>query len=123
MGESSKVPAVAAVANAVFNAIGRRMKDLPITSGQDHRSTGMKAFTNANPRDLAQALRSDRAGAGRAASTRAIAGGGSDLLGMIKERIVSPDVLVQSAGDQRDSTRSWRLRGGLRIGGLMTLDT
>ena len=31
MGESSKVPAVAAVANAVFNAIGHRMKDLPIT--------------------------------------------------------------------------------------------
>ena len=32
MGESSKVPAPAAVANAVFNAIGIRMKDLPITS-------------------------------------------------------------------------------------------
>ena len=31
MGESSKVPAPAAVANAVFNAIGIRMKDLPIT--------------------------------------------------------------------------------------------
>src|SRR4030095_11835194 len=31
IGESSKVPAVAAVANAVYNAIGRRMKDLPIT--------------------------------------------------------------------------------------------
>jgi len=31
MGESSKVPAVAAVANAVFNATGRRMKNLPIT--------------------------------------------------------------------------------------------
>src|SRR5439155_11720619 len=31
MGEASKVPAVAAVANAVFNATGRRMKDLPIT--------------------------------------------------------------------------------------------
>ena len=31
MGESSKVPAVAAVGNAIFNAIGRRMKDLPIT--------------------------------------------------------------------------------------------
>src|SRR5205085_279388 len=31
IGESSKVPAVAAVANAIFNAIGRRMKDLPIT--------------------------------------------------------------------------------------------
>ncbi len=31
MGESSKVPAPAAVANAVANAIGIRMKDLPIT--------------------------------------------------------------------------------------------
>ena len=31
MGESSKVPAPAAVANAVFNAIGHRMKDLPMT--------------------------------------------------------------------------------------------
>ena len=31
MGESSKVPAVAAVGNAVFNAIGQRMKNLPIT--------------------------------------------------------------------------------------------
>jgi putative selenate reductase molybdopterin-binding subunit len=31
MGESSKVPAVAAVANAVFNATGCRMRDLPIT--------------------------------------------------------------------------------------------
>jgi xanthine dehydrogenase YagR molybdenum-binding subunit len=31
MGESSKVPAVAAVGNAIFNALGHRMKDLPIT--------------------------------------------------------------------------------------------
>jgi xanthine dehydrogenase YagR molybdenum-binding subunit len=31
MGESSKVPAPAAVANAVFNALGWRIKDLPIT--------------------------------------------------------------------------------------------
>jgi putative selenate reductase molybdopterin-binding subunit len=31
MGESSKVPSPAAVANAVFNATGVRMKDLPIT--------------------------------------------------------------------------------------------
>ena len=31
MGEAGKVPAVAAVANAVFNATGRRMRDLPIT--------------------------------------------------------------------------------------------
>jgi CO/xanthine dehydrogenase Mo-binding subunit len=31
IGESGKVPAVAAVANAAFNALGHRMKDLPIT--------------------------------------------------------------------------------------------
>jgi CO/xanthine dehydrogenase Mo-binding subunit len=31
MGEASKVPAVAAVANAVFNATGHRMRNLPIT--------------------------------------------------------------------------------------------
>ena len=31
IGEAGKIPAPAAVANAIFNAIGRRMKDLPIT--------------------------------------------------------------------------------------------
>jgi CO/xanthine dehydrogenase Mo-binding subunit/aerobic-type carbon monoxide dehydrogenase small subunit (CoxS/CutS family) len=31
MGESSKVPAPAVISNAVFNALGRRIKDLPIT--------------------------------------------------------------------------------------------
>ncbi len=31
IGESSKVPAVAAIGNAVFNALGTRIKDLPIT--------------------------------------------------------------------------------------------
>jgi CO/xanthine dehydrogenase Mo-binding subunit len=31
MGEAGKIPAPAAVANAIFNAIGHRMKDLPIT--------------------------------------------------------------------------------------------
>src|SRR5262245_32007163 len=31
MGEASKIPAVAVVANAIFNATGRRMRDLPIT--------------------------------------------------------------------------------------------
>ena len=34
MGEASKVPAVAAVANAIFNATGQRMKDLPITQNK-----------------------------------------------------------------------------------------
>src|SRR5207249_5741403 len=37
MGESSKVPAVAAVANAVFNAIGRRMRDMRVTRDRARR--------------------------------------------------------------------------------------
>ena len=41
----------------------------------------MKAFTNANPRDLQQAVTLAAAGARATASTAAIAGGGSDLLG------------------------------------------
>ena len=31
IGESGKVPSVGAVANAIYNALGHRMKDLPIT--------------------------------------------------------------------------------------------
>jgi xanthine dehydrogenase YagS FAD-binding subunit len=81
----------------------------------------MKAFTNANPRDLAQALTLiQQANAnGQHAS---IAGGGSDLLGMIKERIETPDVLVNLKaikGLDQVATE----KGGLRIGGLTTLDT
>lgn len=30
IGEAGKLPAVAAVANAIFNATGKRMKDLPM---------------------------------------------------------------------------------------------
>jgi xanthine dehydrogenase YagS FAD-binding subunit len=80
----------------------------------------MKAFTNANPRDLPQALTLiQQANAnGQHAS---IAGGGSDLLGMIKERIETPDVLVNLKAikglDQVATEKS-----GLRIGGLTTLD-
>ena len=80
----------------------------------------MKAFTNANPRDLPQAakLLQQTSAAGRSA---AIAGGGSDLLGMIKEHLVAPDVLVHLKGikglDQVASES-----GGARIGGQITLD-
>jgi xanthine dehydrogenase YagR molybdenum-binding subunit len=39
IGEPSIVPSVAAIANAIFNATGRRIKDLPIT-----RQKVMEAF-------------------------------------------------------------------------------
>ena len=96
IGESGKVPAVAAVGNAIFNAIGRRMKDLPITRSrilEPYGRTRMKTFANANPRDPKQAVTLSQQ-ARHDGQAAAFGGGGSDLLGMVKERIVSPDVLV-----------------------------
>lgn len=80
----------------------------------------MKTFSNANPKDVreAVALLSQAHQQGRSAS---IVGGGSDLLGMVKERLVSPDVLVNLKairGLDRVETQS----GKVKIGGLITLD-
>jgi xanthine dehydrogenase YagS FAD-binding subunit len=80
----------------------------------------MKAFTNANPRDLAHALTIVRQtqAAGRTAS---FAGGGSDLLGLMKERLVTPDVLVNlKAIKGLDQVKPQN--GVVVIGGLITLD-
>src|SRR5712692_3835886 len=80
----------------------------------------MKAFVNANPRDLKEAvtLLGQAHQQGRSAS---IVGGGSDLLGMVKEHLVEPDVLVSLKSikglDQVTTDSS-----GVRIGGLITLD-
>jgi xanthine dehydrogenase YagS FAD-binding subunit len=81
----------------------------------------MRTFSNANPRDLKQAVML-ASNARRDGKSVSFAGGGSDLLGMVKERIVNPDVLIHLSGikglDQVES------RGGtVRIGGQITLDT
>ena len=80
----------------------------------------MKSFTNANPRDLPQAVKLvDQArAAGRSA---VIAGGGSDLLGMIKEHLVEPDVVVHLKGI-KGLDQVAPEAGGARIGGQVTLD-
>lgn len=79
----------------------------------------MKAFINVNPRTMDEAVailaRSTREG------TRAVvSGGGSDLLGLIKESLVQPDVLVnlKSVGGMDRVTSDAR---STRIGGLITL--
>jgi xanthine dehydrogenase YagS FAD-binding subunit len=81
----------------------------------------MKSFTNANPRDLPHALSLIQQAQSRGQHA-SIAGGGSDLLGLIKERIESPDVLVNLKSvkglDQVATEKS-----GLKIGGLTTLDS
>jgi xanthine dehydrogenase YagS FAD-binding subunit len=81
----------------------------------------MKTFTNANPRDLAQVsslIQKARADG----HTVAIAGGGTDLLGMIKERLVAPDVLVNLKAIPKLDQVAPAGNGDLHIGGLTTLD-
>jgi len=80
----------------------------------------MKAFRNANPKSIRDAVQllSDEHKQGRAAS---IAGGGSDVLQLVKERIVAPDTLVHlRAIKGLDQVRPQH--GGVNIGGLITLD-
>ena len=76
----------------------------------------MKAFANVNPRDLKDAI-------GKLRQPNAVpVGGGSDLLGMVKEHLVQPDALVHLKsirGLDQVSTKS----GETQIGGLITLDT
>ena len=80
----------------------------------------MKTLSNATARDVGQAIQlsSDARQHGRAVS---FAGGGSDLLALVKERIVSPDVIVslkRIQGFDRVSPEG----SGLAIGGMITLD-
>jgi xanthine dehydrogenase YagS FAD-binding subunit len=82
----------------------------------------MRAFSNANPKNIRDAVSmlSQAHQQGRSAS---VVGGGSDLLGMVKEHLVAPDVLVNLKAirglDQIETQR-----GGIqKIGGLITLDT
>lgn len=80
----------------------------------------MRAFTNANPKNMHEAvtLLSQAHQQGRSAS---IVGGGSDLLGMVKEHLVEPDILVNLKAI-RGMDQIEMQRGGVKIGGLITLD-
>lgn len=80
----------------------------------------MKAFTNANARDARHAatLAKDAKAAGRRAS---FAGGGSDLLALVKDQIVKPDLIVRLTSI-KGADQVERSSAGLSIGGLITLD-
>ncbi len=81
----------------------------------------MKTFANKNPQTLEQAV-SFVQQARKDGQTPSVVGGGSDLLGMVKEFLIKPDVLVNlktiKGQDQVAPTP-----GGVNIGGLITLDT
>src|SRR6202162_2297326 len=81
----------------------------------------MKAFSNVNPRDLHEAvtLLSQAHQQGRAAS---VVSGGSDLLGMVKEHLVQPDVLV-NLRSIKGLDKISEQKGEVVIGALVSLDT
>ncbi len=77
----------------------------------------MKAFANVNPRDWKDAVEKLR-------QPNAVPmGGGSDLLGMVKEHLVQPDVLVHLKAIRGQDSIAYRARRDTIIGGLVTLDT
>jgi xanthine dehydrogenase YagS FAD-binding subunit len=77
----------------------------------------MRAFSNVNPKDLKEAA----AILQQKGPAAAIVGGGSDALGMVKERLITPDVLVHLRSIRGLDTVKEQ-RGEVVIGGLITLD-
>ena len=81
----------------------------------------MKTFANVNARDVKQAVLLSQQ-ARKDGHAVAFAGGGSDLLGMVKERIVTPDVLVHLRG-MKGLDQIKKHGDSVEIGGQVTLDT
>ncbi len=79
----------------------------------------MRPLANVNPESLADAVERLEQGGTRAAAV----GGGSDLLGMLKDDLVSPDLLVSLRGiaGPDDLTAINTGPAELRVGGLATL--
>jgi xanthine dehydrogenase YagS FAD-binding subunit len=81
----------------------------------------MRAFTNSNPKSVRDAV-ATLSKVQQQGQTASIVGGGSDLLGMVKEHLVSPDVLVNLKAIRGLDTIEAK-RDSVTIGGLTTLDT
>jgi len=80
----------------------------------------MKSFANVNARDMKDAA-SQLQAASKKGQSAVIVGGGSDALGMVKERLITPDVLV-SLKSIRGLDQVKEQKGEIVIGGLITLD-
>lgn len=80
----------------------------------------MKTFTNSNARDPKQAATLSR-DAHAAGKTVSFVAGGSDLLALVKERIVQPDVLINLRGLQ-NASQVTSSGGVVTIGAGITLD-
>ena len=80
----------------------------------------MKAFRHASPADVKSAVAAVQQ-AHRAGQAVAVAGGGSDVLGMMKDRLIAPDVVVSLRGI-KGLDQITAQGGGLTIGGAATID-
>jgi xanthine dehydrogenase YagS FAD-binding subunit len=80
----------------------------------------MKTFANVNARDAKHAVTLAQQ-ARRDGKVAAFSGGGTDLLGQVKERVASPDVLVNLRSIKGLDEVSLA-RGMVNVGGLITLD-
>jgi xanthine dehydrogenase YagS FAD-binding subunit len=80
----------------------------------------MKSLINSNAKDWKHAASLSQQ-ARRNGQQPAFTGGGSDLLGLVKERTVSPDVLVNLKSIPGQDQIKAEV-GGVTIGGLITLD-
>ncbi|MEE8460773.1 MAG: FAD binding domain-containing protein [Acidobacteriota bacterium] len=79
----------------------------------------MKSFTNVNPKNRQEVMALLKKAVAEQ-QTASLAGGGSDLLGMIKDDLVAPDVVV-NLKDLEDLREIEPHSQGVRIGGLVTL--
>ena len=81
----------------------------------------MKTFANENARDVEHAIQlsAENRETGRVTH---FAGGGSDLLALMKDRVIQPDMLV-NLKPIKGLDQVTAAGGGLTIGGLITLDT
>ena len=80
----------------------------------------MKTFTNTNPNSLEQAVSLVQQARANG-QTASLVGGGSDLLALVKDFIVKPDVLV-NLKTIKGLDQVVPEAGGVDIGGLITLD-
>ena len=80
----------------------------------------MKTFANSNPRTLQEATRRSQE-ARKAGQHAAFASGGTDLLQLVKDRIVEPDVIVNLKAIPNLNQVS-KSSSGVSIGGQVTLD-
>jgi xanthine dehydrogenase YagS FAD-binding subunit len=81
----------------------------------------MKTFANKNAQSIEQAV-SLMQQARKDGQVSAVAGGGSDLLGMVKEYLVKPDMLVSLKTVKGHDQVAAAAGGDVDIGGLITLD-